>query len=173
MGDTIQFCRYARLVSDLGAKVFLEVPKALLKTLAGLEGVYEFFEEGKQLPSFDYHCPLLSLPFAFKTELDTIPCSSSYLRVEASKLHYWQGRLCDIRGFRVGVVWSGGFRPDQPELWDLNERRNIPLQIFSEGLQGLNVNFLACKKVNHQNQRFIAASSNTGRVAIFSIFLTS
>ncbi len=146
LGDTIQFCRYARLVSGLGAKVFLEVPKALLKTLVGLEGVSEFFEEGKQLPAFDYHCPLLSLPFAFKTELGTIPCSSPYLRAEASKLGYWQARLCNIRGFRVGVVWSGGFRPDQPELWDLNERRNIPLQIFSQGLQGLNVNFFSLQK---------------------------
>ena len=117
-----------------------------MKTLAGLEGVSEFFEEGKPLPTFDYHCPLLSLPFAFKTELDTIPCSSPYLRAEASKLQYWQERLSNIRGFRVGVVWSGGFRPDQPELWDLNERRNIPLQIFSEGLQGLNVNFFSLQK---------------------------
>jgi hypothetical protein len=27
----------------------------------------------------------------------------------------------------VGLVWSGGFRADQPELWAVNNRRNIPL----------------------------------------------
>ena len=29
---------------------------------------------------------------------------------------------------RVGVVWSGGFRPEQPELWAVNGRRNIELK---------------------------------------------
>jgi hypothetical protein len=24
-------------------------------------------------------------------------------------------------------VWSGGFRPGQPELWSVNERRNVPV----------------------------------------------
>lgn len=145
-GDTIQFCRYAKLVNDLGAHVILEVPKALLKTLDTLEGVAELFEEGKQLPAFDYHCPLMSLPLAFKTELASIPRQRSYLHVEANKMHYWQCRLGSIKGFRVGVVWSGGFRPDQPELRDLNERRNIPLQVFSEGLQQLHVNFFSLQK---------------------------
>ena len=27
----------------------------------------------------------------------------------------------------MGLVWSGGFRRNQPELWAINSRRNIPL----------------------------------------------
>jgi ADP-heptose:LPS heptosyltransferase len=33
---------------------------------------------------------------------------------------------------RVGLVWAGGFRPNQPELWAVNERRNIPLRQLAE-----------------------------------------
>jgi glycosyl transferase family 9 (putative heptosyltransferase) len=33
---------------------------------------------------------------------------------------------------RVGLVWSGGFRADQPELWAVNSRRNIPLPRLAE-----------------------------------------
>jgi hypothetical protein len=73
LGDTIQFCRYAKLVKALGARVILEVPKALLGLLSGLEGVDELIEKGKALPAFDCHCPLLSLPLAFKTDLTNIP----------------------------------------------------------------------------------------------------
>jgi len=31
---------------------------------------------------------------------------------------------------RVGLVWSGGFRPNQPETWAVNARRNIPLRMM-------------------------------------------
>ena len=34
---------------------------------------------GEPLPAFDLHCPLLSLPLAFATELATIPASIPYL----------------------------------------------------------------------------------------------
>jgi hypothetical protein len=33
---------------------------------------------------------------------------------------------------RIGVVWSGGYRADQPEIWAVNERRNIPMEKLSE-----------------------------------------
>ena len=30
------------------------------------------------------------------------------------------------------LVWSGGFRPDQPDTWGINQRRNIPLPTLAE-----------------------------------------
>jgi tetratricopeptide (TPR) repeat protein len=39
LGDTIQFCRYAALVAELGAKVILEVPPPLKSLIKNLEGV--------------------------------------------------------------------------------------------------------------------------------------
>jgi Flp pilus assembly protein TadD len=107
LGDTIQFCRYAKLVADLGARVVAEVPKTLLGALQGLEGVSEFAEAGKPLPAFDYHCPLASLPLAFKTTLDTIPASDSYLRSNSNKAAAWAARLGAKTKPRVGLVWSG------------------------------------------------------------------
>ena len=38
-GDTLQFCRYARLVADLGAEVILEAQPALVSILRSLEAV--------------------------------------------------------------------------------------------------------------------------------------
>jgi hypothetical protein len=42
-------------------------------------------------------------------------------------------------------VWSGGFRPAQPELWKVNERRNIPLMMF-EAFGDLPVDYLSLQK---------------------------
>jgi tetratricopeptide (TPR) repeat protein len=134
LGDTIQFCRYAPLVARLGARVILEVPRAVSRLLAGLPGVAQLCvqeettgREPELLPAFDYHCPLLSLPLAFRTSLQTIPVTVPYLTVPAERLAYWQRTLGERRRLRVGLVWSGGFRPGQPEFWSLNARRNVPL----------------------------------------------
>src|SRR5262245_53190063 len=107
LGDTIQFCRYAQLVADLGARVLMEVPRSLVALLKPLRGVSDVVVQGSPLPAFDYHCPLLSLPLAFKTDLNSIPCSPKYLRAEASKLTYWTSKLGKKRHPRIGLVWSG------------------------------------------------------------------
>ena len=107
LGDTIQFCRYAKLVKALGAKVILEAPKELLGLLNSLEGVDELMEQGKALPAFDFHCPLLSLPLAFKTDLTKIPSPKPYLAASSQKLDEWAQRLGAKSRPRVGLVWSG------------------------------------------------------------------
>jgi len=107
LGDTIQFCRYAASVKRLGARVLLEVPKSLSSLLKDTEGVDEVFEAGKQLPAFDYQCPLLSLPLAFKTELNSIPSPTTYLNSNDEKLDLWNQRLGEKSKPRIGLVWSG------------------------------------------------------------------
>ena len=106
-GDTIQFCRYAAMVAGLGARVVLETPKRLVHLLAGLTGVSEMVAAGQDLPAFDYHCPLMSLPLAFKTSVATIPQSPRYLRSTPAKVQEWADRLGPQLKPRVGLVWSG------------------------------------------------------------------
>jgi tetratricopeptide (TPR) repeat protein len=106
-GDTIQFCRYARLVKNLGAKVLLEVPKPLITLLESLDGVDMLIEEGKTSQDFDYRCPLMSLPLAFKTQLNTIPNPNSYLKSNSKKLEFWAQQLGAKTLPRIGLVWSG------------------------------------------------------------------
>lgn len=106
-GDTIQFCRYAQLVAGLGAKVIFEAPKQLMGLLQDLEGVTTLVERGASLPAFDYHCPVLSLPLAFKTNLTTIPGGRNYLRYVDRKAAKWAEKLGSSAKTRVGIVWSG------------------------------------------------------------------
>jgi hypothetical protein len=144
-GDTIQFCRYAKLVAQLGARVILEVPKALATLLQSLEGVGELIVHGEALPAFDYYCPLLSLPLAMRTTLSNVPARVPYLTISEERRRLWRQRVGERRRPRVGLVWSGGFRPERPELWSVNDRRNIPLAKFA-GLRNPNVEFYSLQK---------------------------
>ncbi len=106
-GDTLQFCRYARLVNDLGARVILEVQAPLAGLLARLDGVAQVLKRGDPLPAFDCHCPLLSLPLAFKTRFENLPADARYLAPQPDKLAQWTDRLGEKSKPRVGLVWSG------------------------------------------------------------------
>jgi tetratricopeptide (TPR) repeat protein len=109
LGDSIQFCRYVKLVAGLGSKVILEVPQSLAGLMKGLEGVSQLVIKGEDLPFFDYQCPLLSLPLAFKTNLNTIPNPSRYINLDnhSNKIMEWKERLGLKTKPRVGLVWSG------------------------------------------------------------------
>lgn len=106
LGDTIQFCRYAKAVADLGARVLLEVEPTLVELLA-IEGVAQVIAKGAPLPGFDLHCPLLTLPLALRTDHATIPSARRYLGSDGQRAAGWVRRLGPRRRPRVGLVWSG------------------------------------------------------------------
>jgi hypothetical protein len=104
-GDTIQFIRYAPLLAGQGANVICEVQPELKPLLSQLAGV-AVVAAGEPLPAFDLHCPLLSLPLAFATQLADIPADVPYLAAPADRVALWQDRLSSGRR-RAGFVWSG------------------------------------------------------------------
>ena len=120
-GDTVQFCRYAKLVAAQGATVLMEVQPPLKALLAKLEGVSQLLAYGEMLPAFDYHCPLLSLPLAFNTGIESIPAETPYLSPDPARIRQWEGKLGEKRLPRIGLVWSG--RTDHKN----DHNRSIPL----------------------------------------------
>jgi len=136
-GDTIHFCRYARLVAQQRATVLLEVPAPLKSLLSTLEGPTCLFARGDPLPAFDYHCPLLSLPLAFKTTLETIPADIPYIKSDSSRVDHWAEMLGSKTLRRVGIAWSGNKAADP--------RRSIPLSEFGR-LFSSQVQFVSVQK---------------------------
>ena len=106
-GDTIQFCRYVPLVVARGARVVLEVQKPLQELMSSLGGDVHIISRGDPLPDFDLQCPLLSLPLAFRTRLETIPSAVPYLRASSQASNNWERRLGPTDRPRIGLVWSG------------------------------------------------------------------
>jgi ADP-heptose:LPS heptosyltransferase len=102
----------------------------LVRLLAGCRGVDELVGAGDDLPPFDVHAPLLSLPGIFRTSLKTIPVDVPYLFADPRLIEHWRQELRGITGFKVGIAWRGN-----PE--HRNDRaRSIPLSCF-EPLAGL------------------------------------
>lgn len=133
-GDTLQFCRYVTKVFALGPKIILEVQPALKRLLGSLSGMATVIAKGESLPAYDFHCPLLSLPLAFATDLASIPAEQAYLSSDSRLVAQWQSKLglsasgALNRKPRVGVVWDGSGGKD----YKTGKGRSIDLVEFSQ-----------------------------------------
>ena len=107
LGDTIQFVRYAPLLARAGAKVILEVQAELAELLGAIDGVDRIVTRGEKLPAFDVHCPIPSLPLAFRTGLDSIPAEIPYLRARGERLAKWEPRVAALARPVVALAWAG------------------------------------------------------------------
>lgn len=108
LGDTLQMLRYVPLLVERGARVLLRVQPSLLPLCQDWPGCTLLDERGHPHEArYDLHCPMMSLPLAFGSALDTVPWSGPYLAVDPQLREKWQAWLGPRRGLRVGLVWSG------------------------------------------------------------------
>lgn len=131
LGDALQFIRYAPLVAERAGRVIVECPRPLERLFAGVQGIHQLVVQGDELPPFDVHCPLLSLPLAFGTSLETIPARIPYLVPEESLVQDWKTRLGKKDGLRVGLVWAGNPRKHDQFASLIDQRRSLSLAHFA------------------------------------------
>lgn len=151
-GDTLQFCRYARLVADRGARVILQVQPPLRSLLTRLTGPAQVIARGDPLPPFDSQCPLMSLPLALGTGLASIPADIPYLSADRSETAAWRTRLGATNTPRVGLAWSG--RPTHRN--DMN--RSIRLAELAPLFTGGAEFFSLQKEIREEDRRYLAST---------------
>lgn len=142
LGDAIQFVRYVPLLLARGADVLVQVPRPLLRLMAGLVTPaggaagrgHAVIGADDDVPPHDLRCSLLSLPAAFGTTADSIPSDVPYLVADAALRESWRARLQAQeepgrpRRLRAGLVWSGNPRHHN------DHNRSIPLVRLARAL---------------------------------------
>jgi tetratricopeptide (TPR) repeat protein len=110
LGDTIQFCRYAALVSARGGVPILQVQGPLARLMHSLSvvraGEAQISQLGEAPPAFDVECPLMSLPAVFATTIETVPWSGPYLAADPEAVAAERNSFLDGR-LRIGLAWAG------------------------------------------------------------------
>ncbi len=149
LGDVIQFCRYAEVLKEQGARnitLLCHPPlKALLETLAGVDSIISFDEA---LPSsgWDFWTPLLSIPNFCKTRLDSVPARIPYLHANPDVIEKWKP-LLPGDGFRVGLVWRGSVH------FENDADRSLPsLSLLAPLWSVKNITFISLQKGAGENE---------------------
>ena len=157
LGDTLLFCRYAEQVAGLGARVILQVQPPLVPLLSGMQGVAEVVPAGMPPPAFDYRCPMMSLPLAFRTDLATIPASVPYVRSDPSRVAAWAERLGAKERRRIALVWSGSAKI-------VNDKRSMRLSdvvaLLRDGVDWLSLQ----KEVPQGDAALLASRADIGHL---------
>jgi len=137
LGDSLQFLRYVPLVQAAGGRVMLDLPLKLHRLAARLPGILALANTGDPLPYFDCHCPLMSLPLALGTTLETVPAQVPYLSAPPEALAAAAALPWPVSGLRVGLAWTGN--PDHPK----NHFRSVPLELLEPLLDLDGVHFFS------------------------------
>ena len=107
LGDTLQFCRYGKLLAARGAMVVMSVQEPLYSLLGQLAPGVQVIHQDQAPAAFDFHCPMMSLPLAFATTLQNIPSEHRYLVADDRPRRQWSARLPPPTRPRIGLVWAG------------------------------------------------------------------
>jgi tetratricopeptide (TPR) repeat protein len=150
LGDTLQFCRYIPVLEAMDARVVFEVQPVLKPLLGSLAMRGTLIGRGEPLPEFDLHIPLLSLPLALRTEIDTIPGGVPYLKADPAAVRSWGERLAALPGFKVGLNWQGD---TAAEKLSALEARSFPLAAAAPLARVAGVSLLALQKGPGAEQR--------------------
>ena len=152
LGDSIQFCRFIKDLSKLGAKVVLEDERALEKLFTSLDGVTEFIARGNPLPEFDFHCPMLSLPLALKLTYETVKDLTPYLKPDEIKVSYWNSKLGPKVKPRVGICWSSVSK------FKYDRKRSMSFEEFAKALPEGEIEYISLQKETKEDDLFSLAN---------------
>lgn len=114
LGDSLMFCRFAPLITAMGATVDLAVHKGLVRPLQTLDNVNDVIDRSLpiKMDRYSFYCPLMSLPRILKMSFDDIPFGNqAYLHSKPEWIEQWTGILDKAtQGSgrpRIGLMWSG------------------------------------------------------------------
>ncbi len=147
LGDAIQFCRYADLVSARGGFPILQVHRPVARLLQSLAivraGKAEIALLGEAPSAFDWECPLMSLPAVFETTVDTVPWDEPYLAAEVPDDEARASALFpdgDCGYPRVGIAWAGNPR------YKADAKRSTTLTTLLPLLESSGIDWISLQK---------------------------
>ncbi len=126
-GDVLQMMRFAPAMRAAGTRVVVRCGQPLARLLRTSELADEVSPDGADVPAFDRHASLMSVPGLLGTTLHTIPHDVPYIRPEARMLERWRTRLYPEHGFRIGLCWQGNPHHDRDRQRSIHATLLAPL----------------------------------------------
>ncbi len=132
LGDVVCFLPYLPIIErHFSVKAKLECPASMLALVQYNFPSVECTVNGVGM-EFDYHLPIMSLPYVCKTRADTVPWDGPYLRAEPHKIDEWScfWPLNEPGIPRIGICWSTGVNAYNPHNYDVHKKKSVPFDLL-------------------------------------------
>lgn len=153
-GDTFQFVRYLPLLANRFAKVGFACsqPTQRLMEWSFSEQVMTMVQMPDATEGFDtwdWQCPIMSLPRAFGTRLESIPADVPYLKVPQTAVNHWRERLelAAPKRLRIGIAWAGR------KVHQYDQRRSMAFEQLLPLLKDDRITWVSLQKWAPEEQR--------------------
>lgn len=151
-GDTLMYLRYVPPLVDRGARVVVWVPEALKRVAQRAEPRATVLSGDVPRQDFTWHCPFISLPRAFAGTGGAAGRPAPYLRADPQRVAAMEALLPPRDGPRVGLVWGGAPRPNDPAAHGIDRRRSIGLAALAPLADLRGMTFISLQKGPHADQ---------------------
>lgn len=143
LGDSLMMLRYLPKLKQRGVgKLMVYCEPALVRVVQAIAEVDQVISSTEPMPfgKFDCHCPILSLPLAFGTRVETLPSKVPYVFVPEALRQDWARKLSGVARPRIGLLWAGG------ALYPKNRLRSIRLERLAPVVATPGARFVSLQK---------------------------
>lgn len=143
VGDSLMMLRYLPLLEQLETVRILVYCHPQLRRLFDTQSsrIKSIpWTEPIPIDEVDAYCPIMSLPYCFRTTLQTVPANVPYLVVPEPMKSIWRDRLKQHDGLKAGLVWAGN-----PQFI-MDQYRSIPFKEFEPLFRVNEVHFVSLQK---------------------------
>ena len=126
LGDTIQFVRFVKNLTDTGAQVVLVVQPQMVSLFQQNNPQFTVLGNGSAPPNFDYWTPIMSIPGILKYNSDQLATSLCYISANKDLTVEWQRRLGSKKKLRIGISWAG-----RRDTW-IHQHKSVPFGLIAE-----------------------------------------
>ena len=138
LGDTIQFCRFVKLLPLKDSNIILKVQDCLVEIISTLDKHIKVVGNSAKIENYDFQIPLLSLPFHFNINFKTIPFENNYLFAKTDLIKKWKKKI-GTNGIKIGIAWKGSNS-------EVDRYRSFPIKEFEILSSIKNVRLISLQK---------------------------
>ena len=152
-GDFIQCYRYIALLKKMSPKqIIIEVTIPFYNLIRAQDDELVVINSNNQIPKFDFYCPIMSLPHAFKTEISSIPNECPYIFLNDIETKKQRNKSTKSK-LKIGVCWAGNnvHKNDHNRsmsISDMSELFSLPFEFHSLQKEVSQENLAILKKFN-------------------------
>lgn len=123
-GDVLMFARYLPMLQEKCKQIIFK-PQVPLTELfrENFPNIHtmNYFEPEKNI-HFDYHIPILSLPYALGLdETNMFISKDKYLKANPQKIKFYRDKFFNNDKFKIGIKWQGNTTYDWERVIDVKE----------------------------------------------------